>query len=82
MRTCTNPEPKNNGSDCVGDANEYKRCDREPCPVHGGWSTWLSWGSCSVSCGIGIDSRDRTCTNPKPERFGDHCFALPAHVQV
>ncbi|XP_052786286.1 uncharacterized protein LOC128221726 [Mya arenaria] len=82
MRTCTNPEPKNNGSDCVGDANEYKRCDREPCPVHGGWSTWLPWGSCSVSCGIGIGSRDRTCTNPKPERFGDHCFGKPQESKI
>ncbi|XP_052786287.1 uncharacterized protein LOC128221727 [Mya arenaria] len=81
-RTCTNPEPKNNGSDCVGVANEYKRCDREPCPVHGGWSTWLSWGSCSVSCGIGIDSRDRTCTNPKPDRFGDHCFGKPQESRI
>jgi len=43
-------------------------------PVHGGWSSWSAWGGCPVTCGGGLERRDRTCTNPKPALFGDHCF--------
>lgn len=42
--------------------------------VHGGWSLWSSWGTCSVSCGVGLQRRDRSCSNPYPGRNGDHCF--------
>jgi hypothetical protein len=42
--------------------------------VHGGWSSWETWGKCSVSCGVGMRNRRRLCTNPRPERFGNHCF--------
>ncbi|XP_052814164.1 uncharacterized protein LOC128241260 [Mya arenaria] len=73
-RTCTNPAPNNGGLDCVGSANQTKVCVKELCPVHGGWSTWTSWGSCSVSCDAGLATRRRNCNNPKPDRFGDHCF--------
>ncbi|XP_053387986.1 angiopoietin-2-like isoform X1 [Mercenaria mercenaria] len=42
--------------------------------VHGGWSEWVGWSSCPATCGVGIQSRTRTCSNPVPDRFGDHCF--------
>jgi hypothetical protein len=42
--------------------------------VHGGWSSWENWGKCSANCGVGMRSRKRSCSNPHPERFGDHCF--------
>jgi len=43
-------------------------------PVHGGWSGWSAWGGCPVTCGAGLERRDRACTNPRPALFGDHCF--------
>ena len=43
-------------------------------PVHGGWSLWSGWGTCSATYDVGIQRRDRTCSNPYPDRFGDHCF--------
>ncbi|XP_053385726.1 uncharacterized protein LOC123538063 [Mercenaria mercenaria] len=73
-RTCTNPAPANGGLDCLGSAAETKVCQKELCPVHGAWSIWTAWGSCSVSCGVGIQRRDRSCSNPYPSRAGDHCF--------
>jgi len=42
--------------------------------VHGGWSGWSAWEGCSVTCGGELESRVRTCTNPKPDRFGDNCY--------
>ncbi|XP_023810079.1 hemicentin-1 isoform X2 [Oryzias latipes] len=41
--------------------------------VHGGYSEWSEWGSCSVSCGAGIQKRLRQCNNPLPANGGHHC---------
>lgn len=73
-RTCTNPSPANGGRDCIGLGTETKSCQEDPCPVHGGWSTWSQWGSCSVTCDVGMQRRDRSCSNPYPSLSGDHCF--------
>ncbi|XP_060553623.1 hemicentin-1-like isoform X1 [Ruditapes philippinarum] len=73
-RSCTNPAPADGGLDCLGDSIEKKVCVKQLCPVHGGWSKWSNWESCSVTCDIGIQRRHRNCSNPYPDRFGDHCF--------
>ncbi|XP_060607886.1 thrombospondin-2-like [Ruditapes philippinarum] len=73
-RTCTEPVPTGGGHNCQGHPDETQMCTLQPCPVHGHWSTWSSWGSCSTTCGIGMQRRDRTCSNPYPARFGDHCY--------
>ena len=41
--------------------------------VHGNWTTWSDWGTCSVTCGSGIRVRKRECTNPEPQHGGDEC---------
>ncbi|XP_053386273.1 uncharacterized protein LOC123538197 [Mercenaria mercenaria] len=41
---------------------------------NGGWSAWSSWASCSVSCDVGIQHRNRSCSNPYPSGTGHHCF--------
>lgn len=40
--------------------------------VHGAWSAWGPW-ACSVACGGGHGSRQRTCTNPAPSVLGRPC---------
>ncbi|TNN49358.1 Complement component C7 [Liparis tanakae] len=40
--------------------------------IHGSWSCWSSWGSCSG----GQRSRIRSCNNPAPSRGGHQCSGL------
>ncbi|PIK58822.1 hypothetical protein BSL78_04281 [Apostichopus japonicus] len=72
-RNCTNPAPEHGGEYCVGNSSEERTCEEDSCPIHGGWSDWSNWGECSVTCGGGVLTRTRTCTNPAPEHGGDDC---------
>ncbi|XP_056463762.1 A disintegrin and metalloproteinase with thrombospondin motifs 18 [Gadus chalcogrammus] len=42
-------------------------------PVHGQWSGWSQWSQCSRTCGGGAMSRERSCTNPRPQNDGRFC---------
>ncbi|XP_052786258.1 uncharacterized protein LOC128221697 [Mya arenaria] len=41
--------------------------------TNGQWTEWYAWGSCSDTCGDGVQSRNRTCTNPSPTNGGVMC---------
>ncbi|KAI8507552.1 hypothetical protein Bbelb_149320 [Branchiostoma belcheri] len=82
-RTCDNPAPANGGADCDGLDQETQVCDTGvPCPVDGGWSDWGPWSACSVTCGVGMETRDRTCDNPAPANGGADCDGLDQETQV
>ncbi|KAJ3584394.1 hypothetical protein NHX12_014889 [Muraenolepis orangiensis] len=40
---------------------------------HGSWSSWGGWGSCSRSCGSGVQLAQRLCNNPPPRNNGRYC---------
>ena len=42
-------------------------------PVNGGWSEWEDESECSATCGGGMISKSRTCTNPSPSCGGNDC---------
>ncbi|XP_053329641.1 A disintegrin and metalloproteinase with thrombospondin motifs 13 isoform X2 [Spea bombifrons] len=78
--------PLLDGTEC----GENKWCHKGRCSsleelnpvavVHGAWSSWSSFSSCSRSCGGGVVTRKRQCNNPRPA-FGGHDCEGP-HVQA
>ncbi|XP_072484687.1 A disintegrin and metalloproteinase with thrombospondin motifs 7 [Notamacropus eugenii] len=44
-----------------------------PDAVDGAWAGWSSWSSCSRSCGVGVQSSERQCSNPTPKYGGKYC---------
>jgi len=41
--------------------------------VDGGFTNWTPFSACSKTCGQGVLSRTRTCTNPEPAHGGKEC---------
>ncbi|XP_060552963.1 hemicentin-1-like isoform X1 [Ruditapes philippinarum] len=75
-RNCSNPIPDRNGLQCFGDTLDDRICLPGPC-ANGGWTNWGQWSACSVTCGDGLKSRSRTCTNPPPSINGQYCDGNP-----
>ncbi|XP_077867573.1 uncharacterized protein LOC144356754 [Saccoglossus kowalevskii] len=82
-RECNNPAPQNGGADCYGEAQKEEVCvSGVPCPVDGGYSDWGEWEECSLSCGVGHQTRSRLCDNPEPEYGGQNCQHLGSYLQT
>merc|ERR1711963_1254070 len=45
----------------------------DDCATDGGLGQRGDWGACSVTCGVGTESRQRQCDNPAPENGGADC---------
>ncbi|XP_078693765.1 uncharacterized protein LOC144923270 [Branchiostoma floridae x Branchiostoma belcheri] len=72
------PNPCQNGGVC-NNTGDYYTCEcadgwgGPTCEtVDGGWSDWVD-GACSVTCGDGVMTQTRTCTNPAPANGGAQC---------
>ncbi|XP_078322967.1 coadhesin-like [Crassostrea virginica] len=72
-RTCTDPAPQYLGNDCAGSASSSTTCNTHHCPIDGSWASWASWGTCTVTCGGGIQTRSRNCSSPAPQYGGADC---------
>ena len=44
--------------------------------VDGGYGPWSEFGACSVSCGEGVQQRERKCDSPEPNFGGETCEQL------
>ncbi|XP_035663694.1 coadhesin-like [Branchiostoma floridae] len=81
-RSCDNPPPIGGGANCSGVSDDFQVCNTSQlCPVHGNWSQWSPWSACNVTCGLGSQSRNRSCDSPPPQHGGANCGGSPAEVQ-
>ncbi|XP_066275485.1 coadhesin-like [Branchiostoma lanceolatum] len=83
-RTCTTA-PGNNGTGsvatCTGDSLQTRAClNIGPCPVDGVWSPWSVWSTCITTCGLGNQTRNRTCSQPL--HGGTNCTGNRVEVQT
>ena len=85
-RTCDNPSKCGAGSNCRGSNVTKIGCKGYSIiskvekinisfsdQIDGNWGLWSGWSSCSVSCGGGVQRRERLCNNPEPEHGGAEC---------
>jgi hypothetical protein len=60
--------PSHVACQCKGKKKETKDCNLGKCPK---WGPWQEWGACSVSCGVGQETRTRKCSRTDAPCVGD-----------
>uniref|UniRef100_A0A7N6B8V9 Thrombospondin-1 n=1 Tax=Anabas testudineus TaxID=64144 RepID=A0A7N6B8V9_ANATE len=82
IRLCNSPTPQMGGRDCQGEGRQTDICRKSPCPINGGWGPWSPWDTCTVTCGGGIQTRKRLCTDPVPQHGGKDCVGDGTMSQI
>ncbi|KAJ7387610.1 hypothetical protein OS493_000945 [Desmophyllum pertusum] len=64
------------GADQYGVELHSVKCNNSECfaPIDGHWGRWSSWGACDAECGLGTQSRKRSCDDPPPKYGGKTCI--------
>lgn len=60
-RSCDNPPPQWGGKECEGDGMLIKTCQEMTCEIVKTCEEFEPWGDCNSECGMGIQSRKRSC---------------------
>jgi len=79
-RWCDNPSPSGGGVNCTGSDVATEQCNTGSCPctaghcpVDGGWGSWTAYSRCSVTCGVGNQTKYRYCNHPHAAYGGRFC---------
>ena len=71
------------GKGCdLGDSSQSRQqkvCEMEKCV--GNWMEWGAWTDCSSSCGNGVKSRDRSCSDPRHTCVGFPQQRASCHIK-
>ena len=51
------------------------------CNLDGDWTSWSTFTSCSTSCGEGLQTRFRSCSEPPPLYGGSDCTGVDIESQ-
>lgn len=58
-----------------GSDQETRECNAGCCPHPGDWTSWVQYGSCSTTCGLGSVTYHRSCELREGYGDGDYCTA-------
>lgn len=50
--------------------------------MNGGWSNWVAWTTCTITCGSGFQHKSRKCNNPPPRYGGSDCHGESKDYRV
>uniref|UniRef100_A0A7S1LSJ6 Spondin-like TSP1 domain-containing protein n=1 Tax=Alexandrium catenella TaxID=2925 RepID=A0A7S1LSJ6_ALECA len=75
-------EASNGGKECVGNLEETASCSEAPADIRScQFSRWSEWGTCSMSCGGGLQTRERAVQDPA-ENGGAMCEGKLQELQM
>ncbi|XP_043912834.1 A disintegrin and metalloproteinase with thrombospondin motifs 14 isoform X3 [Protopterus annectens] len=83
----TKKGPPLDGTECAAGKWCFKghciwKTTDQPYSQDGNWGPWSKFGSCSRTCGGGVRSRSRQCTNPSPAYGGRDCQGVSYDYQM
>jgi len=81
-RSCNSPAPQFGGKPCSGSERQVGDCSYRPCPVDGNYTEWTPWTVCDKTCGVGLMTRWRACSNPAPQFGGRDCSLFGSDTET
>ncbi|KXJ28705.1 Polycystic kidney disease protein 1-like 2 [Exaiptasia diaphana] len=66
----------------LGAALRFELLGQEIPVIDGGFTEFTNWTTCNATCGGGLQSRTRNCTNPVPRNGGQNCTGPSEEIKA